>query len=80
MKKLYHDSLGVKLGGIDIQNIFIGSTPISKLFLGAELLGGKAEPYFTSKVPQTQFRIKENSYLGIGNVATLILIQSTIMD
>ena len=71
-EKVVSESLGVRLGEMLVDNLFLGTTPISKLYLGVDLLGGMgATPYVTSKVPQTQFRIKENSYLGIGNVATL---------
>ena len=73
VEKLMLDTLGVKIGEIDVQNVFYGTTPITKLYLGAELLGGKTEPYYTAKVPQTQFRTAENSYLGIGDVTSINL-------
>jgi Chitobiase/beta-hexosaminidase C-terminal domain len=55
---------GVKLGTIDVENIFLGTTPIKSVYLGANFLGGNIEPYTTSKVPDTQFRTNPNSYAG----------------
>lgn len=55
----------IKLGEMTIQDLYLGSTPIQSLYLGANLIANDdTEPYYTSKVPNTQFRTKENSYLG----------------
>jgi hypothetical protein len=57
--------LNIKIGSIDVDNVFLGDTPISKIYLGATLLGSaEPEPYTTSKVPDTQFRTNPNSYEG----------------
>jgi hypothetical protein len=61
-------SLGVKIGTIDVDNVFLGTTQISSIYLGANLLGsstGELTPYESSKVPDTQFRILTNSYVGV---------------
>ena len=56
---------GVKLGELNIQNAFLGTTPIISLYLGANLIDSVGiEPYTTSKVPDTQFRTNSNSYSG----------------
>lgn len=67
-------SLGVKIGTLDVDNVFLGNTPISSIYLGANLLAGAAAtPYSVSTVPQTQFRTNGGSYAGIGAVSTLTL-------
>jgi hypothetical protein len=69
-------SPNIKLGEIDVQDIFLGTTPITTIYLGANLLGGTTEPpppYTTNTVPQTQFRTNPNSYAGIGAVSSLSL-------
>lgn len=66
-------TLGVKLGSLNIDNAFLGSTPIKSIFLGAELLGGAPDAYTVATVPQTQFRTNAGSYAGIGAVSSITL-------
>jgi hypothetical protein len=66
-------SLGVNLGTMLVDNVFLGTSPISSIYLGANLLGSEPEPYTTTKVPQTQFRTNDNNYQGIGAVTDLTL-------
>lgn len=66
-------TLGVKIGAINIDNAFLGSIPIKSIFLGAELLGGAPAPYTVATVPQTQFRTNAGSYAGIGAVTSVTL-------
>ena len=70
-------ALNVKLGDIQVNDIFLGNQKISSLYLGAILLSSAVptEPFTTTKVPQTQFRTNPNSYAGIGAVSTLTLDQ-----
>lgn len=55
----------VKLGEMNVHNVFLGNNPIKSIYLGANLLGNaEIKPYYTSKVPETQFRTLPNSYIG----------------
>lgn len=66
-------STGVNLGSIDVDNVFLGLTPITSIYLGAVLLGGTITPYTTSKVPQTQIRTNPGNYAGIGAATSITL-------
>jgi hypothetical protein len=63
----------VKLGTMGVSNLYLGSSPVESIFLGANLVG-KAEqtPYYTSKVPNTQFRTNPNSYSGFEDGAVTL--------
>ena len=66
-------SISVKLGDANIQNILLGSNAIQALYLGTTLLSsGEPEPYYTSKVPNTQFRTNSNSYAGFEDGAVTL--------
>lgn len=69
------EPINVKLGDIQADNIFIGTTPITKLYLGATLIGGgeTTEPYTSSRVPNTQFRTNPASYAGISDQTKVTL-------
>lgn len=55
----------VKLGSVGVDKLYLGTSPIDSIFLGANLIGtAEQEPYYTSKVPNTQFRTNPNSYIG----------------
>ena len=62
-----------KLGEIPVQNLNLGGTPVKSLYLGANLIGNaELIDYLSSKVPTTQFRSNNNSYVGIsGTTATI---------
>lgn len=63
----------VKLGTIAANNLFLGTSPVSKVFLGATLVGDAIlNPYVTAKVPDTQFRTNSNSYSGMESGSTTI--------
>jgi hypothetical protein len=69
-------SLTIMLGTILVNNVFLGTTPIEKIYAGTQLLTGgtvPVEPYTTTKVPQTQFRTNAGSYAGIGAVTEISL-------
>lgn len=72
-------STGVKLGSIDVQDVFLGITPIKSIYLGADLIGGTSAAYTTSTAPQTQLRTNPNSYAGIGAVTEITLTQGQPM-
>jgi hypothetical protein len=65
----------VKLGDLQINDLFLGDQKISSLYLGANLLSNNVptEPFTTTEVPQTQFRTNPNSYAGIGAVSSITL-------
>lgn len=67
------NTLGVKIGSLDVDNVFIGNIPIDKIYLGTNLLGGAPAPFQVSTVPQTQFRTNPNNYAGIGAVTSINL-------
>jgi hypothetical protein len=75
-EKVGGDPINVKLGDITVNDIFLGSSPVSKLYLGATLLGGGAiAPVTSSRVPVTQFRTNAGSYAGIADQANVSLTQ-----
>lgn len=67
--------INVKLGTISVDSIFLGNTPVEKLYLGATLIGGgeQGSPYTSSRVPKTQFRTNEGSYAGIPNQSAVTI-------
>jgi hypothetical protein len=67
------DTVGVNLGSIAVQNVYLGNTPVQSIYLGANLLGGSAAPYTTTKAPQTQIRTNPSSYAGIGTATSITL-------
>jgi hypothetical protein len=69
------NTLNVKLGDLQINDLFLGDQKISSLYLGANLLSNNVptEPFTTTEVPQTQFRTNPNSYAGIGAVSSITL-------
>jgi hypothetical protein len=63
----------VKVGTIEAKNLYYGVTPVRSIYIGANLVGNaEITPYTTSKVPDTQFRINTNSYLGFESGAQTI--------
>jgi hypothetical protein len=75
-EKVGGDSINVKLGDITVNDIFLGSSPVSKLYLGATLLGGgEVSQVTSSRVPVTQFRTNAGSYAGIADQANVSLTQ-----
>jgi hypothetical protein len=63
----------VKLGEIATTGLYLGTTPLKSIYLGATLIGNaEIAPYTTSKVPDTQFRTNPNSYVGFESGAQTI--------
>jgi hypothetical protein len=63
----------VKFGTIDAKGLYLGTTPLKSIYVGATLVGNaEVIPYTTSKVPDTQFRINNNSYVGFESGAQTI--------
>jgi hypothetical protein len=55
----------VKFGAVEVKNLFYGVTPVKSIYVGANLVGNaEIKPYTTTKVPDTQFRINNNSHEG----------------
>ncbi|MFL6517448.1 MAG: FN3 associated domain-containing protein [Bacillus sp. (in: firmicutes)] len=67
------DTNGVNLGSIAVQNVYYGNTPVSSIYLGANLLGGSAPPFTSSITPKTQIRTNPASYAGIGTATSITL-------
>lgn len=65
------EGTGIKLGSIDVKNIFLGTQPIKSIYLGAELLGGGGSAYSYTLPPVTQFRTNPGSYEGIGSATAI---------
>lgn len=73
-EKVGAQPINVKLGDITVNDVFLGTTPISKLYLGATLIGGgDIPPVTSSRVPKTQFRTNAGSYAGIPNQSAVTL-------
>lgn len=65
---------GIKLGSIDVQNVFLGSAPVSSIYLGADLLGGAAATqYSTTAAPVTQLRTNPGGWAGIGTTTAITI-------
>ena len=66
--------LNINLGDIAVNDIFLGNTKISKLYLGATLLGGgEVSQVTSSRVPKTQFRTNAGNYAGIPDQSNVAL-------
>jgi hypothetical protein len=67
----------VDLGLINVENLCKGGQPITSVQLVGNVSGDTiqpiAEPFTTTKTPETQFRTNPNGYGGIGTVTTLTL-------
>lgn len=75
-EKVGGDPINVKLGDITVNDIFLGNSPVSQLYLGATMLGGgEVAPVTSSRVPTTQFRTNAGSYAGIADQANVSLTQ-----
>lgn len=66
-------SMQVNLGALQLDNVYMGNSPIKSLYLGENLIGNNPEPFVVTTAPITQFRTNPNSYLGIGNVTSVQL-------
>jgi hypothetical protein len=63
----------VKFGTIDAKGLYLGTTPLKSIYVGATLVGNaEVTPYTPSKVPDTQFRTNPNSYVGMESGAITI--------
>jgi Chitobiase/beta-hexosaminidase C-terminal domain len=61
-----------KLGEIPVQNLYLGNIPVKSLYLGANLIGNaELVDYLSSKVPTTQFRTNNNSYVGVSGSVSI---------
>lgn len=63
----------VKLGTLEANGLYFGSTPVKSIYLGAMLVGNaELKPYKPATVPNTQFRTNPSSYAGMESGAVTI--------
>ncbi|HSW75677.1 MAG TPA: FN3 associated domain-containing protein [Candidatus Saccharimonadales bacterium] len=66
---------GVKLGSLDVSNVYLGTAPIQSIYLGATLLNSAGTPFTTSLVPKTQIRTNPGGWAGIGGATSISISQ-----